>query len=275
MVCHELGHGILDAVRPELFNAASAETAAFHEAFGDMSAILSALQFPSLRQKVLDETGGKLNVNSRLSRLAEQLGWAIRQISPTAVDADSLRNAANRFFYADPDTLPPSAPSSSLSSEAHSFSRVFSGAFLDALARMLNTTGSTDEEALEAISQDMGKLLIGGVGLAPVTSNYFSQVAASMLQVSEQQFGDRYQQALTTGFVQHGILSPTSASAAQTSHVPPRTRGSAKSKPLFAMGMASNSYLESGSAAPDLPTQNSADDGIDFRRSRGRRTAAV
>src|SRR5437762_11317133 len=107
-----------------------------------MSAILSALQVTSLRGKVLDETGGRLNVNSRLSRLAEQLGWAIRQLSPTAVDGDCLRNAANRFFYVDPNALPPSAPSTELSSEVHSFSRIFTGAFLDALSRMLTTVGA-------------------------------------------------------------------------------------------------------------------------------------
>src|SRR5262249_27765546 len=95
VVCHELGHAVLDALKPQLFNAASTEVASFHESFGDMSAILCALQLPSVREKVLQETQGRLNVNSRLSRLAEQLGWGIRQLSPTAVDPDCLRNAAN------------------------------------------------------------------------------------------------------------------------------------------------------------------------------------
>ena len=40
--CHELGHAILDAVKPELFDAMSMEVAAFHEAFGDISSTLSA-----------------------------------------------------------------------------------------------------------------------------------------------------------------------------------------------------------------------------------------
>src|SRR5262249_11126366 len=80
VVCHELGHAVLDSLKPQLFEAASMEVAAFHESFGDMSAILSALQLPSLREGVLAETGGVLHRASRLSRLAEQLGWAIRQI---------------------------------------------------------------------------------------------------------------------------------------------------------------------------------------------------
>ena len=110
IVAHELGHAVLDAIRPQLWDAAAAEPAAFHEAFGDISAIFAALQLESLRKAVLLETEGKLYRNSRLSRVAEQLGWAIRQRHPDAVDSDSLRNAVNSFFYRDPQTLPPRAP---------------------------------------------------------------------------------------------------------------------------------------------------------------------
>jgi hypothetical protein len=52
-VCHELGHALLDSFKPQLFDAASIEVAAFHESFGDMSAILSALQLPGVREGVL------------------------------------------------------------------------------------------------------------------------------------------------------------------------------------------------------------------------------
>jgi hypothetical protein len=45
VVCHELGHAALDSFKPQLFDAASIEVAAFHESFGDMSALLSALRF--------------------------------------------------------------------------------------------------------------------------------------------------------------------------------------------------------------------------------------
>jgi len=50
VVCHELGHALLDSFKPQLFDAASMEVAAFHESFGDMSALLSALQLPSVRE---------------------------------------------------------------------------------------------------------------------------------------------------------------------------------------------------------------------------------
>src|SRR5215472_13010957 len=152
VVCHELGHAVLDSFKPQLFDAASIEVAAFHESFGDMSALLSALQLPSVREGVLVETGGALGRSSRLSRLAEQLAWAIRQSVPSAVEPDCLRNAVNTFFYRDPDTLPTTAPAASLSSEPHSLSRVFTGAFFEGLAGMLATTKKKDEAALLQVS---------------------------------------------------------------------------------------------------------------------------
>jgi hypothetical protein len=220
VVCHELGHAILDAVKPQLFHVASSEAGAFHESFGDMSAMLCALQLPSMRAKVLTETSGRLNVNSRLSRVAEQLGWGIRQLSPTAVDRDSLRNAANRFFYRRPDQLPPSAPSNLLSRQVHSFSRVFTGAFLDALAWMFAATGAPDEANLLAVSRDMGQLLADGVHTARVAPAYFSEVAAAMVQADRVRFAGRYRSALTRAFMDRGILAVDSAMALENAPLP-------------------------------------------------------
>jgi hypothetical protein len=220
VVCHELGHAILDALRPQLFNVANTETAAFHESFGDMSAILCALQVPAMRKTVLSETGGRLNVNSRLSRLAEQLGWGLRQITPQMVDRDCLRNAANHFFYKRPDLLPPLADASLLSTEEHFFSRVFTGAFLDALARMFSANYSQDEAGLAAVSRDVGQLLIDAVHGAPVTATYFSQVAAALIQADQARFGGRNNAELTGAFLEHGILSVGSSLRIAAAPVP-------------------------------------------------------
>ncbi len=211
VVCHELGHAILDSVQPQLWDVMSHEAAAFHESFGDMSAILSALQIPSLRTAVLAETGGRLARNSRLSRLAEQLGAAIRVSHPELVDSDSLRNAANSFIYQDPVTLPSLAPASQLSSEPHMFSRVFTGAFLTALAGMLtqravDPAAPSEGELLE-LSIDMGKILIGGIRSAAVVPNFFAQVAAGMIEASGQFGRPSDADALRQSFISRGILS--------------------------------------------------------------------
>jgi hypothetical protein len=212
VVCHELGHALLDALRPQLFNAASIEAAAFHESFGDVSALLCALQVPSIRGRVLVQTEGRLYRTSRHSRIAEQLGWAIRQVRPDAVDPDCLRNAVNSFFYMDPSKLPPDGPAGQLSSRPHSFSRVFTGTFLEMLGGMLCLLGPTEENLLQA-SFDSGQLLVDAVRRAPVVPAYFSQVAAAMLDADRARFNGRYRDALKSSFVRHGILSLTAAAA--------------------------------------------------------------
>jgi hypothetical protein len=222
VVCHELGHAILDSLKPQLFDAASIEVAAFHESFGDMSALLSALQLPGLRERILAETGAALHRASDLSRLAEQLGWAIRQSVSSAVEADCLRNAVNTFFYRDPDTLPTTAPATGLSSEPHSFSRVFTGAFFEGLAGMLATTDTKNEAALLKVSEEIGAILVEGIRAASVVPTFFSQVAASMLGVAASKFSRKgYEVPLRSGFVRHGVLPPSMALASM--HAPERT----------------------------------------------------
>ncbi|HEY6425049.1 MAG TPA: hypothetical protein VIY28_17775 [Pseudonocardiaceae bacterium] len=221
VVCHELGHAVLDAIRPQLWDTASAEVAAFHESFGDMSALLSALQLDSFRNKVLMETGGGLSQSSSLSRLAEQLGWAIRQRAPQAVDPDCLRNAANDFFYHDPVTLRSNAPASQLSSEPHSFSRVFTGAFLRILAGIFQAQQTSDSAGLDQASADAGQLLVHAILEAPVVPGYYSQVAAHMIAADDALFNGRYGPALRSAFVRHGVLSPVAATSLTSEEIAP------------------------------------------------------
>jgi hypothetical protein len=215
ILCHELGHAVLDALRPELWDTASDEVAGFHESFGDMSALLSALQLKSVRVQVLQETDGKLGRSSRLSRLAEQLGGAIRLIRPDAAEADCLRNASNSFFYHNPLDLPPVGPASVLSSEPHSFSRVFTGAFLDALAGVLTVVGSAKptEDELEAAALAVARLLVHAVQAAAVVPDFMSQIAASMVAADAQTNQGRFGNVLKSAFVRHGILSLETAAA--------------------------------------------------------------
>ncbi|HEV2722967.1 MAG TPA: hypothetical protein VG323_23280 [Thermoanaerobaculia bacterium] len=215
--CHELGHAVLDALRPELWDVAFIEAPAFHESYADMSAILSVLQLQSMRIYLISATGGKIARNSRVSRLAEQLGFAIRQNHPDSVDADSLRNAANTFFYRDPQQLPPSAPANLLSSEPHSFSRVFTAAFLEILAGVFTLQGApgSEQQLLDA-TKIAGQLLAGAVSAAPVVPAYYSQVAAHFLSVDAAQFNKKYRDVIKGAFVRRGILSLDAVSSGVT-----------------------------------------------------------
>ncbi len=254
VLCHEMGHAILDSVKPGLWDAAAQEIPAFHESFGDMSSILSGVQVESLRSTVLRETSGQLYRSSRLSRLAEQLGTAIRAQAPDAVDPDCLRNAVNSFTYQDPLTLPSSGPASQLSSEPHSFSRVFTGAFFEGLAGMLAATAhdpsAPTQEELQAVSQDMRSILLAGVRNAPIVANFYSHVATAMVQAAGET-NSAYGPVLNTAFVRRGILSLQSAAA---------IGGPASKSAVRARGGASGA----GAAAAAVPLARVALDGNRF-----------
>jgi hypothetical protein len=206
IVCHEMGHACLDAHRPQLWGAPFIEAGAFHESFGDTSAILSALQLPQVRLAAID--GLAKFKASPLSRLAEQLGWAIRQSQPTDVDSDCLRNAYNRFQYVDPQTLPNYAPADKLCAEVHSFSRVFTGAFYEILGGMLTLRNSKPTDAdLTAVAKDYATLLLEATQAAPVVPQYFAQVASHMIDADTTIFGGKYRLPLVNTFVARKILA--------------------------------------------------------------------
>jgi hypothetical protein len=252
VVAHEMGHAVLDALKPALWGLASTEAAAFHESFGDISAILTGLQLSVVRQAVLEETDGRLARNSSISRVAEQLGFAIRQRSPAAVDADSLRNAANSFTYVNPLTLPPSGPAATLSRAPHNFSRVFTGAFLEALAAMVLRRAARPREAdVRQASLDMGRILARAVVAAPVRTTFFSAVAEQMVLADAKLFRGHYARALTAAFVRRGLIPVRSLAA-------PGARGAATPARAAAAAARFAAAAHGGVTATGAPIRSAA-----------------
>ncbi|MDK1494626.1 hypothetical protein QN219_32420 [Sinorhizobium sp. 7-81] len=206
MLCHELGHAILDAVQPLLWNSGNAEAVAFHESFGDVSAILCALQIETMRNSILASTNGNIYCNSRLSRIAEQFGTALHTIFPDDADQDCLRNAWNPFCYAPPTSLPPMGPSSILTARSHSFSRVFTGAVFESLAGMLAVNPPATPDRLRDVTFEMRDIMIEAVRSAPVVPQFYASVAAKMVLAASARNG-AYRAVFRDAFVRRLILS--------------------------------------------------------------------
>jgi hypothetical protein len=249
VACHEMGHAVLDAFKPGLWGAASQEVAAFHESFGDISALMSAIQIPSLRTAILGDTGGKLYSSSRLSRLAEQLGSALRAQDPGLAEVDCLRNAVNSFTYQDPTQLPSTAPMSQLSSEPHSYSRIFTGAFFEIMGASLTaksaTPGAPTEAELLAVANDLAGFLVQGVKLSPIVPDWYAQVAANMVVAA--QADATYSSTAKGVFVGRGILSLQAASSLPLISQVKSFTEAAKPKagadePLPTVGLAASHY---------------------------------
>lgn len=223
VVAHECGHAALDAQHPDYWNSLLAETGAFHEAFGDISAMLVTLSDPVVRAAMLAENKGDLATSNAVSRLAEQLARGIADSGhpDSVVSPDALRDAVNAFTYRDPDTLPARAPASKLSSESHSFSRIFSGAFYDLLVGLYTARREADstlppDDALAQARDTAGHLLAQGLVLAPKGDAPFKTVASSMFTADAQNFGGKNFPVLRQVFVARRILKADEADALKT-----------------------------------------------------------
>ena len=230
IVAHETGHAVLDVYQPGYWSSVDLETAAFHEAFGDCSALLTTLTDASVRAAFLDETKGSLRKSNLVSKLAEALGRALYDnYGPGSVsDPTRLRDANNSFRYAAPDRLSPDAPDNRLAAEPHSFSRIFTGAFYDTLiwlvARELKRESS--EAALERARRLAGRILSRAVETMPPGDARYSTVAARMRDVDQTEEGGVASVGIELGFARHGIRLPA---------LPVSRRSQARSSPYRAL----------------------------------------
>jgi len=203
VVSHEAGHGFLDAIRPDLWFSSLTETGAFHEAFGDCMAIVAALSDLATRRAVLQ---GNLAGSNFVEATAEDLSDGIRRdprFGP-AHPASQPRHAFNSFQWALPTTLPTSGGPNVLSSEVHSFARVFTGCFYDAIRNVFAALGAPSEARLLAATRTVARLLVAGARQAPEVPRFFQAVGRAMV-LADQAAGGANHIALRDAFSGHGI----------------------------------------------------------------------
>ena len=207
-VSHEVGHAILDAIRPDLWNSPYPEILAFHEAFGDCMALLVALADSAQRSALFSSIGQPANVldgNNDISRLAESIAVAYRQSFPPNHASATARRANNTLQWAFPHTLPPDAPGASLSSEPHSFSRIFTGCFFDCIRNIYKASTHTSV-SLRKAAFIAGKLLVEAIENAPEGIQFFRSVAQAMVLADREEHNGAHQQFISAAFQAHNIL---------------------------------------------------------------------
>ena len=245
IVAHEAGHAILDVYQPGYWSSIDLETASFHEAFADCSAIVTTLADPAVRRSLLEETKGASDRSNLVSRLAEAMGRAIHNnFGPEAnSDPTRLRDARNSFRYADPFDLRPGAPEDRIGPEPHSFSRVFTGAFYDALAWCLarELKREADEGAVERARRLLGRLLARAVETIPPGEARFREIGERMREIDQMEEGGLATIGLEQSFAAHGMALPALRGAAARSSRGPRRKE------------AASSFRALRSLDPDLP----------------------
>ena len=205
IVSHETGHAILDALAPALYDALSPESLALHEAIGDLTANLMALQSRQIRDWLLRIRGGGLEGTSPVSELATQFGFALHQNRP-------LRDAFNSVRIED---IP--APR-----EPHALSQVLTGAIWAAMIRLhshaVSTARAPDPQSSEdplgralAISAlRMARILFRALDYLPPAEATFADYARAILRsdciaYAEDETG--YREVLQQEFVARGIVA--------------------------------------------------------------------
>jgi len=209
IVTHEQGHAILDAIRPDLWDAPHFEVAAFHEAFGDLAAIAVALAEPVLVEDALSETKGDAGRSNLVSRLAEELGEAVRDnYGPDAAPPGALRDAVNTFAYTDPKGLPDDAPARSLSAEPHSFCRVITGACWDVLVAIFRASTDPDRPAaLARACERMSALAVAAAQTAPSGADFFGRFARRVVREARADGGAEPAAALAEALFRRNLLA--------------------------------------------------------------------
>jgi hypothetical protein len=209
VVAHEVGHGLLDATRPELWDAVFLETGAFHEAFGDCMAILTALSDRDSRVRLLAATA-TLKKQNFVEATAENLSEAIRLLAPNH-NAAEPRHAFNTFKFQLPETLPTTGGPGALINEVHSFGMIFSGCFYDLIALIFASQPTKTEATLLASARTAGALLVAAARTALITPRFFQSVGRAMTLADEERNAGRNRDAIRAAFQQHDIMLGSNA----------------------------------------------------------------
>jgi hypothetical protein len=205
VVAHEAGHAFLDALRPELFDSSFTESGAFHEAVGDCVAILAAL-FDADTRTALLAASPDLSAANFVEATAEDLSNGIKLNLGAAHPAAAPRRALNTFKFQLPTTLPTSGGPNVLTSEIHSFGRIFSGCFYDLIRNLFAESAAHDSAALLDAATTAGRLLVQAVQQAPETPRFFQSVGRAMVLVDDATNGGKHRQAIGKAFAAHGVL---------------------------------------------------------------------
>lgn len=210
VVSHEFGHAFLDILRPDLWSAQAAEIWAFHEAFGDVTALFAALQYEELMTLALKETGGDLSKSNCLTQLAAEMGIGLYNLTKgkSGELPNCLRDMSQKFLYVQPETLPTEGRDDQLINECHSFGRVFSGMFYHlfvAVVEQNKKQGMTPLQAMVAARDGLCLNLLRAVAVAPATPRFYRSVCQEML-VADKKAGSPYQKVMYDTFVAFRIM---------------------------------------------------------------------
>lgn len=215
VVSHEVGHAILDGLRPGFLTSWKADTNGFHEAFGDCTAMLLSTQDDSVCQLVANQTGGDFSKPNCLAATGEELGQVINNSSKPGQGTGGtyIRNAINDLKWQDPSKVPSDSDDrDALTTEMHSWSRIWTGAQYEILGAMVKekmSEGMSAAEAVKSAGAETLKLYGQMLKEAPRNEATYRGMALGMLKADADNNGGKNHDIILNTFRERNILSST------------------------------------------------------------------
>jgi hypothetical protein len=210
IVSHELGHAILDAMRPDFWSVQSHEIWAFHEAFSDICSIVNIMQHEIVLKMAIEQTNNDLFKSNIISRLAEEVGiFVYENYSKTnGYLTNALRDAATEIYtYKSSDKLPEDAPNNQLSSECHSYGRVFLSVWYNILCKIYikQLESNPPIVALKNARDISFFMLLQAIPISPRVVEFHSALATCMVSIAKMKYPE-YTDIVKNSFIEWKIL---------------------------------------------------------------------
>lgn len=113
IISHETAHAVIDGVAPDIYDAASPQALAIHEAVADIATVLMAFRSRKLAAKVLADTGGSIARSNAFTGVAEQFAMGLGRSHEVLRELNNQRSLKDRDLNR---------------AEPHALSEVLSGA---------------------------------------------------------------------------------------------------------------------------------------------------
>lgn len=198
IVSHELGHAILDSLRPDLWNMQSLEIWSFHEAFADICAFINVTNNKNVVDRILSETNGDLSKSNIASRLGEDLA------SSASLNKKYLRDISEKVDYVNPLKI---NKDSKVIKEPHNFSRILSSALYATFVEIYNIEYNSTKDKIksfELAKEEMFISLIKAVKATPSTNEFFNAFSRIFIL----NLKDKYKQVAQNIFENRKIIKP-------------------------------------------------------------------
>jgi hypothetical protein len=204
VVAHETGHAVLDALRPDLWDTNMLEVGGLHEAFGDITAIITALADRETRTALL-AVSPDLGAANFVEATAEDLSEGVRLALGPGHPASKPRRALNTFRWQLPVTMPRTGGPDDMIGEVHSIARIFTGCFYDLLRGLFAGSEERTEDGLWAATKLAGQLVWFGAAAAPEVPRFFRAVGRQMVLADSSRNNGANRAVIGRAFAGHGI----------------------------------------------------------------------